>query len=209
MNVQTRWNYHHFKSQTSEISRPIHIPRQQYLIYWQWYQHTNNKDVYSYYELLNLWESDLSEKIKRDILQAETVSILLYRSTTWMEKNLHGNYTRMPHAGLNKYIYIYIYIYKCVCVRVCACVKCKATSQVWCNGRLTWILAYFLKLETPQFLYIVHDATSDFRYIYIYIYIYIYNHSMGEGIFPEYNWNGWIPESRCLKIPQSRCLKIR
>ena len=26
------------------------------------------------------------------------------------------------------------------------------------------------------------------------------NHSMGEGIFLEYNWNGWIPQSRCLKI---------
>ena len=26
------------------------------------------------------------------------------------------------------------------------------------------------------------------------------NHSMGEGIFPEYNWNSWIPLSRCLKI---------
>ena len=26
------------------------------------------------------------------------------------------------------------------------------------------------------------------------------NHSMGEGIFPEYNWNDWIPQSRCLKI---------
>ena len=26
------------------------------------------------------------------------------------------------------------------------------------------------------------------------------NHSMGEGIFPEYNWNGWIPKSRWLKI---------
>ena len=25
----------------SEISRPIHIPRQQYLIYWRWCQHTN------------------------------------------------------------------------------------------------------------------------------------------------------------------------
>ena len=26
------------------------------------------------------------------------------------------------------------------------------------------------------------------------------NHSMGEGIFTEYNWNGWIPQSSCLKI---------
>ena len=26
------------------------------------------------------------------------------------------------------------------------------------------------------------------------------NHSMDEGIFPEYNWNGWISQSRCLKI---------
>ena len=25
------------------------------------------------------------------------------------------------------------------------------------------------------------------------------NHSMSEGISPEYNWNGWIPQSRCLK----------
>ena len=26
------------------------------------------------------------------------------------------------------------------------------------------------------------------------------NHSMGEGTFPEYNWNSWIPQLRCLKI---------
>ena len=29
------------------------------------------------------------------------------------------------------------------------------------------------------------------------------NHSMGKPIFPEYNWNGWIPQSRCLKIRPS------
>ena len=23
------------------------------------------------------------------------------------------------------------------------------------------------------------------------------NHSMSEEILPEYNWNGWIPQSRC------------
>ena len=26
------------------------------------------------------------------------------------------------------------------------------------------------------------------------------NHSMSEGVFPEYSWNGWIPQLRCLKI---------
>ena len=25
------------------------------------------------------------------------------------------------------------------------------------------------------------------------------NYFMGEGIFPEYNWNGWIPQLRCQK----------
>ena len=26
------------------------------------------------------------------------------------------------------------------------------------------------------------------------------NHSLGEGVFPEFNWNGWIFQLRCLKI---------
>ena len=29
------------------------------------------------------------------------------------------------------------------------------------------------------------------------------NHSTGEGVFPEYNWNGWIPQLRCLKYVNS------
>ena len=26
------------------------------------------------------------------------------------------------------------------------------------------------------------------------------NHFMSERVFPQYNWNGWIPQLRCLKI---------
>ena len=49
-----------------------------------------------------IWKSYLTDKVK-----AAVVSILLYGCTTWtltkrMEKRLHGNYTRMLWAILNK-----------------------------------------------------------------------------------------------------------
>ena len=54
-----------------------------------------------------IWESDLSDKIKRRFFQAAVVSILLYGCTIWtltkrLEKKLDGNYTRMLRAILNK-----------------------------------------------------------------------------------------------------------
>ena len=54
-----------------------------------------------------IWKSDLTDKMKRSFFQAAVVSILLYGCTTWtltkqLEKNLHGNYTRMLRAILNK-----------------------------------------------------------------------------------------------------------
>ena len=54
-----------------------------------------------------IWESDLSDKMKRSFFQAAVVSILLYGCTTWtltkrLEKKLDGNYTRMLRAILNK-----------------------------------------------------------------------------------------------------------
>ena len=54
-----------------------------------------------------IWQSDLTDKMKRSFLQAVVMSILLYGCTTWvltkqMEKKLDGNYTRMLQAILNK-----------------------------------------------------------------------------------------------------------
>ena len=54
-----------------------------------------------------IWQSDLTDKMKRSIFQAAVISILLYGCTTWMlterlEKKLDGNYTRMLRAILNK-----------------------------------------------------------------------------------------------------------
>ena len=54
-----------------------------------------------------IWKSDLTDKMKRSFFQATVVSILLYGCTTWtlikrLEKKLHGNYTRMLRAILNK-----------------------------------------------------------------------------------------------------------
>ena len=55
-----------------------------------------------------IWESDLTDKMKRSFFQSVVVSILLYRCTTWtltkrLEKKLDGNYTRMLRAILNKF----------------------------------------------------------------------------------------------------------
>ena len=54
-----------------------------------------------------IWKSDLTNKMKRSFFQAAVVSMLLYRCTTWtltkrLKKKLHGNYTRMLRAILNK-----------------------------------------------------------------------------------------------------------
>ena len=54
-----------------------------------------------------IWESDMTDKIKRSFFQAAVVSILLYGCTTWtltkqLEKKLDGSYTRMLQAILNK-----------------------------------------------------------------------------------------------------------
>ena len=56
--------------------------------------------------LFIIWESDLTEKMKRSYFQAAVVSILLYGCTTWtltkqLEKKLDGNYTRILRAILN------------------------------------------------------------------------------------------------------------
>ena len=54
-----------------------------------------------------LWKSDLTDKMKRNFVQAVVVSILLYGCTIWtltkwLEKKLDDNYTRMLWAILNK-----------------------------------------------------------------------------------------------------------
>ena len=54
-----------------------------------------------------IWNSNLTDKIKRSFFQAAVVSILLYGCTTWtltkqLEKKLDGNYTRMLRAILNR-----------------------------------------------------------------------------------------------------------
>ena len=54
-----------------------------------------------------IWESDLTDKMKRSFFQAAVTLILLYGCTTWtltkrLEKKLDGNYTRMLRAILNK-----------------------------------------------------------------------------------------------------------
>ena len=40
-------------SDTSKISRQVHIHRQQYLINWNWYQHTPGKCVYCYRQVIH------------------------------------------------------------------------------------------------------------------------------------------------------------
>ena len=54
-----------------------------------------------------IWNSDLTDKIKRCFFQAAVVSILLYGYITWtlskrLEKKVDGNYTTMLPAILNK-----------------------------------------------------------------------------------------------------------
>ena len=54
-----------------------------------------------------IWQSNLTDKMKRSFFQTAVMSILLYGCTSWtltkrIEKKLDGNYTRMLRAILNK-----------------------------------------------------------------------------------------------------------
>ena len=56
---------------------------------------------------IDIWKSDLTDKMKPSFFQVAVVSILLYGCTTWtltkrLEKKLDGNYTRMLRAIFNK-----------------------------------------------------------------------------------------------------------
>ena len=53
-----------------------------------------------------IWESNLSTRIKKSFFRATVESILIYGSTTWtltasLERKLNGTYTRMLRAALN------------------------------------------------------------------------------------------------------------
>ena len=57
--------------------------------------------------LSTIWESDLTDNIKREFFQAVAASVLLYGCTTWtltkrLENKLDGSCTRMLRAALNK-----------------------------------------------------------------------------------------------------------
>ena len=55
----------------SKIGKHIHTKR---------YQHTHSVDID---KLSIIWKFDLSEKVKPDFFKAVTMSVLLYRFTTW------------------------------------------------------------------------------------------------------------------------------
>ena len=83
--ISTKW-------QVSKISRPVHIPRQQYLIYWKWCQDTPSDGVDCNWH--RSWESDLSGKTKQDFFP----SCGCVNSTVWMhyldDKKIHGKKAR-------------------------------------------------------------------------------------------------------------------
>ena len=89
--------------QVFEISRPVRIPQQQYLIYWKWHQHTYRK---SKDRLTTTWKSNLFDERKQELLLAVAVSELLYCCTNCiltkgLDEKLDVNYTRMfwTHPG--------------------------------------------------------------------------------------------------------------
>ena len=93
------WHFH-TKRNLSETDRQVHLDRKQCLINRKRHRQAINK-------LSIIWESDLTDKLKRSFFQVAVVSILLYGCTTWtltkqLEKKLDGNYTRMLRAILNK-----------------------------------------------------------------------------------------------------------
>ena len=57
--------------------------------------------------MTKIWESKLSERLKRNFFRATVESFLTYVATTWtlrktLENRLNGSYTRMIRAALNK-----------------------------------------------------------------------------------------------------------
>ena len=73
------------------------------------------------------------------------------------------------------------------------------TSACWCNS---------LNKKAPKELYERRQRQiGDEDVIFIFpLFPGFNNHSMGEGIFPEYNWNGWMLQSRCLEKYVNRFL---
>ena len=90
----------------TKISRQIHIPQQQYLIYWKWFQHPPSEGNHCY-QLVIDHMVEWSDKMKWDFFQAMAVSILLYgctarTQTKHLKKKQDENYARILHIILNK-----------------------------------------------------------------------------------------------------------
>ena len=84
-----------------------HIPRQLYLIYWNWCQQTPSVGVGRYWVVSKHTEMLSLRKNKTGFFQGVAVSILLYGCTTWMitnrkEEKLDENCTRMLRAAISK-----------------------------------------------------------------------------------------------------------
>ena len=105
---KTRRNHLNFRRPVSEISKPVHIPKQQYLIFWKWRLHTPSEKAWTFIDWLSvMWKFDHFDKIKWNFFLDLAVSILLYGCTLWtlmkhLEKKWDGNYPRILSTVLNK-----------------------------------------------------------------------------------------------------------
>ena len=64
MNANKTEDMHFKQEEAPEIIRSVHIPRQQYLIYWEWWRHTHRKDINSYLQVIDhteIWSHWLNE----------------------------------------------------------------------------------------------------------------------------------------------------
>ena len=97
--VINRRSHLHVKWQTYEISRQVHIPRQQYLINWKQYQHSHIEGVDCYWQTYYHIEIWSHWSMRPEFFQDVTVSVLLYVWTTWtLMKRMDENQLR-KNAG--------------------------------------------------------------------------------------------------------------
>ena len=65
------------------------------------------------------------------------------------------------------------------------------TLSSWCNS---------LNKKAQKELYDRRQQQIGDEDVSFIFFLYFLGSTMDEGIFHEYNWNGWIPQSSCLKI---------
>ena len=134
---------------TSEISRPVHIPRQWHLIYWKWCQYASREGVLFYWTLIDHMEVWSIRYIKTEFLPScgcGRIHTTIWTITKQVDKKLDGNYKRNQQPKKQLLYGLLLSTSQTILIR-----RTKYVEDCWRS----------------------QDGLSLTLHIYIYIYIYI------------------------------------